>query len=102
MRTAIALDAACGSAKVLVLLCPAEPIRPQRVVRVLPACETSQNLPDVPSTNSKERGLPAATARTATGDFGGVPSGSAGEICLRTSAATVWGSFTTASARTPT
>src|SRR5258708_795692 len=57
MRAAMALAAVCGSAKVLVLLWPAEPIRPQRVVRLLPSWEISQNLLEAPATNSKWRGL---------------------------------------------
>src|SRR5439155_11521400 len=45
--------AADSSANDLVLLCPVAPIFPQRVVSSLAECDTSQNLLDLSSTNSK-------------------------------------------------
>src|SRR5262245_48205133 len=44
-----------GEANVFVLVCPSAPILPQRVVMSLPFTQISQNLLDVPSTNSKYR-----------------------------------------------
>src|SRR5687767_120663 len=60
MSFATCLAAVASSANVLVLLCPSVPIRPHRVVMSLPDRDTSQNLLDLPSTNSKYRGVPAA------------------------------------------
>src|SRR5437016_994493 len=99
MRAATALAAACGSAKVLVLLWPAVPMRPQRVVRLLPSWEISQNLLEVPATNSKQRGFADAAPRGGNTVFEGV-AGASGFFSV--DIGRVWDALTAPSNRTPT
>ena len=62
MRAAMVFAAVASSAKAFVFDWPAELMRPQRVVMVLAACDTSQNLLELPALYSKWRALAAGPA----------------------------------------
>src|SRR5262245_1970966 len=86
--------AAAASAKDFVFDCPGDPMRPHRVVISLPFCETSQNLLELPSTNSKQRGVVTAPLLAVAAILGTTIAGL--EDGLR------FASWTATSVRTPT
>src|SRR4051812_23641634 len=93
-----------GSLKVLVLLWPAEPILPHRVVIAMPSWEISQNLFELPATNSKCRtaelaGDAGAFASWAEAEMAGVDDFGFSGTAVVTGAG---GGLVTASRRTPT